>query len=398
MPCLEWFDEQDAGLPRGRAPAGRQGARLRRGRPRAGLDATSSATPAASSRSSTSARPPTTSACSGVRHHRRGRRRRGDDESPRPALTADPTSRRHPSRRQRTQTDPTLRRKPMNDPLQQLSDAGVSIWLDDLSRGAWPAERLARARSSDERRRRHDQPDDLRSGAHRTATTYDEQVARARRPTAPASRRRSSRITTDDVAGALRRASRRLRPHRTASTAACRSRSSPASPTTPPAPSPRPSALWRPGRPTQRDDQDPGHGRRASRRSPPRHRERHQRQRDVDLQPRALPRGHQRLPDRARAGARPTGVDLSTIHSVASFFVSRVDTEIDKRLDAIGGAEAKALRARPASPTPGSPTEVYEQVFTSERWGSSDRPAPTRSARSGPRPRVKDPASPTRCT
>ena len=52
--------------------------------------------------------------------------------------------------------------------------------------------------------------------------------------------------------------------------------------------------------------------------------------------------------------ARDAGLDLSTIHSVASFFVSRVDTEVDKRLDAIGTDEATALqrqgrrRQRPA--------------------------------------------------
>ena len=61
--------------------------------------------------------------------------------------------------------------------------------------------------------------------------------------------------------------------------------------------------------------------------------------------PRALPRGHGRLPRRARAGparpARPVQID-----SVASFFVSRVDTEIDKRLDAIGTDEAMALQGQ----------------------------------------------------
>ena len=38
--------------------------------------------------------------------------------------------------------------------------------------------------------------------------------------------------------------------------------------------------------------------------------------------------------------AKAVGYDLSTIHSVASFFVSRVDTEIDRRLEAIGTSEA----------------------------------------------------------
>lgn len=44
--------------------------------------------------------------------------------------------------------------------------------------------------------------------------------------------------------------------------------------------------------------------------------------------------------------ARAKGQDLSAIHSVASFFVSRVDTEIDKRLDEIGTDEASALKGK----------------------------------------------------
>jgi transaldolase len=40
--------------------------------------------------------------------------------------------------------------------------------------------------------------------------------------------------------------------------------------------------------------------------------------------------------------------DLSRVHSVASFFVSRVDTEVDRRLEAIGSAEALALRGQAA--------------------------------------------------
>src|SRR6201999_2947652 len=44
--------------------------------------------------------------------------------------------------------------------------------------------------------------------------------------------------------------------------------------------------------------------------------------------------------------AHAAGIDLSTIHSVASFFVSRVDTEIDQRIDKIGTDEALALRGK----------------------------------------------------
>ena len=44
--------------------------------------------------------------------------------------------------------------------------------------------------------------------------------------------------------------------------------------------------------------------------------------------------------------AKEAGHDLSKIHSVASFFVSRVDTEIDDRLEKIGTEEALALRGQ----------------------------------------------------
>ena len=50
--------------------------------------------------------------------------------------------------------------------------------------------------------------------------------------------------------------------------------------------------------------------------------------------------------------AKAAGHDISQIHSVASFFVSRVDTEVDKRLTAIGTDEADGAQvARPASRT-----------------------------------------------
>lgn len=70
--------------------------------------------------------------------------------------------------------------------------------------------------------------------------------------------------------------------------------------------------------------------------------------------------------ERAQAG----GVDLSTIRSVASFFVSRVDTEADKRLDAIGTDEAKALRSKAAIANARLAYEAYEEVFTGDRWAA----------------------------
>jgi transaldolase len=60
--------------------------------------------------------------------------------------------------------------------------------------------------------------------------------------------------------------------------------------------------------------------------------------------------------------------DLSTIHSVASFFVSRVDTEIDKRLDTIGTDEAKALKGQAGVANARLAYQIYEELFTTDRW------------------------------
>ena len=66
--------------------------------------------------------------------------------------------------------------------------------------------------------------------------------------------------------------------------------------------------------------------------------------------------------------AKENGHDLSKIHSVASFFVSRVDTEIDKRLDAIGTDEAKALKGKAGVANARLAYQVYEELFSTERW------------------------------
>src|SRR6478609_1488758 len=67
--------------------------------------------------------------------------------------------------------------------------------------------------------------------------------------------------------------------------------------------------------------------------------------------------------------AKENGHDLSKIHSVASFFVSRVDTEIDKRLDKIGTEEAKALKGKAGVANARLAYQVYEELFATERWG-----------------------------
>ncbi|MFH9706788.1 transaldolase [Streptomyces luteogriseus] len=66
--------------------------------------------------------------------------------------------------------------------------------------------------------------------------------------------------------------------------------------------------------------------------------------------------------------ARAAGLDLSDIHSVASFFVSRVDSEIDKRLTLLGTDEALALKGRAALANARLAYEAYEHVFSGARW------------------------------
>ena len=93
-----------------------------------------------------------------------------------------------------------------------------------------------------------------------------------------------------------------------------------------------------------------------------------------------------------RAGQ--AGHDLSSMASVASFFVSRVDTEVDARLDKIGTSDATALRGRAAIANARLAYQHYERVFSSSRWAALEA--------AGARPQrplwastsVKDPAYP----
>jgi len=66
--------------------------------------------------------------------------------------------------------------------------------------------------------------------------------------------------------------------------------------------------------------------------------------------------------------AKANGHDLSKIGSVASFFVSRVDTEVDKRLDKIGTDEAKKLKGKAAIANARLAYEAYTETFGSSRW------------------------------
>ena len=90
--------------------------------------------------------------------------------------------------------------------------------------------------------------------------------------------------------------------------------------------------------------------------------------------------------------AAANGQELARIASVASFFVSRVDAEIDKRLEAIGTDEALALRGRAAVANSRLAFAAYQDVFSADRWNAllaqGARPQRPLWASTG----VKDPA------
>ncbi|WP_097251507.1 MULTISPECIES: transketolase [Streptomyces] len=100
--------------------------------------------------------------------------------------------------------------------------------------------------------------------------------------------------------------------------------------------------------------------------------------------------------------ARERGLDLSKIHSVASFFVSRVDTEIDKRLEALGTPEAAALRGKAGIANARLAYQAYEEVFgsadgstpSSQRWAVLHRLHANKQRPLWASTGVKDPAYP----
>lgn len=83
---------------------------------------------------------------------------------------------------------------------------------------------------------------------------------------------------------------------------------------------------------------------------------------------------HRAVMDAYLAGlekAEEAGHDLSRIHSVASFFVSRVDTEIDARLEKLGGDEALGLRGKAGIANSRLAYAAYQEVFEAgERFGA----------------------------
>ena len=68
------------------------------------------------------------------------------------------------------------------------------------------------------------------------------------------------------------------------------------------------------------------------------------------------------------AGLEAADGDLSHVSSVASFFISRVDVEVDRRLDEIGTEEALALKGKAAVANGKLAYELFRQTFSGPRW------------------------------
>ncbi|MFC6160174.1 transaldolase [Kribbella jiaozuonensis] len=66
--------------------------------------------------------------------------------------------------------------------------------------------------------------------------------------------------------------------------------------------------------------------------------------------------------------AGSNGLDLGQIQSVASFFVSRIDTEVDARLEAVGTSAALELKGHAALANARLGYAAYEEVIATERW------------------------------
>ena len=64
------------------------------------------------------------------------------------------------------------------------------------------------------------------------------------------------------------------------------------------------------------------------------------------------------------------GADPTAVRSVASFFVSRVDTEVDRRLEHLGTPEALALQGRAAIAQARTAYRIFRDRFAGERWGA----------------------------
>ena len=92
------------------------------------------------------------------------------------------------------------------------------------------------------------------------------------------------------------------------------------------------------------------------------------------------------------------GGSLREVASVASFFVSRVDTEVDRRLEDDGSAEALALRGRRRSPMPRPPTGTFSRFSPAASGTAWQHKEPASNGPCGPPPPPRTRLIPTPCT
>src|SRR5580700_2980397 len=92
--------------------------------------------------------------------------------------------------------------------------------------------------------------------------------------------------------------------------------------------------------------------------------------------------------------AHAAGLDLAAIRSVASFFISRVDTEVDARLDHLGTPEAEALKGSAAIANARLAYQAHEQLTATERWQRLARLGARRQRPLWASTAVKNPAYP----
>ncbi len=312
----------------------------------------------------------------GVRHHRRGRGAGGagqPGQGERGERDAGLASRvrqgpwsvgqaaSKPGRQARRETVMTTQ----NDRLGQLSALGVAVWLDDISRDRLRTGNLA-ALMRDFHVIGVTSNPTIFASALSKGTTYDDQVRdlAVRQLTVDEAARD---ITTFDIRWAcdvLRpaydatggldgRVSIEVDPRIARDTDEDHRRGQGA------------VVAGGPAEPVHQDPGDQG-GPAGDHRDPGRG---HQRQRHADLLAGALRRGHRRLHGRPGAGRRRPSL-IKNLASVASFFVSRVDTEVDARLDKIGTPEALALRGQAAVANARLAYELFEQKTATDRWAA----------------------------
>ena len=217
----------------------------------------------------------------------------------------------------------------MATPLQQLGEHGQSVWLDFISRDLVTSGELER-RVADENVTGMTSNPTIFQKAIAEGSLYDDQIRELIESGVDDPKDVFTELAITDIqhaADILRpvheRTSgrRRLRQPRGTAVAVARHRRNRRD---------GEDALGA-GRPSQPHDQDPGDARRHAG-DPPDHRRRPQRQRHAHLRDRDARARHRAVHQRALEARHRDG-QLLDVHSVASFFVSRVDTLVDKLLE-----------------------------------------------------------------